>query len=167
MIVPMERVENRIQTIRGRRVMLDADLAVLYGVTTGALNQAVKRNAERFPGDFMFRLTAEEGATLKSRIVISTGWGGRRRSLPLAFTEQGVAMLSGVLNSSRAIQVNVAIVRAFVRMREAMSSDRELARRLDSLEKKYAAHDVRIRGIFDAIRALMEPPKIPRRRIGY
>jgi hypothetical protein len=167
MAVPMERVENRILTIRGHRVMLDAELAVLYGVTTGALNQAVKRNAERFPGDFMFRLTVEEGAHLKSRIVISNGWGGRRRSLPLAFTEQGVAMLSGVLNSSRAIQVNVAIMRAFVRMREAMSSDRELARRLDSLEKKYAAHDVRIREIFDAIRGLMEPPKIPRRRIGY
>jgi hypothetical protein len=111
----MERVENRILSIRGYRVMLDADLAVLYGVTTGALNQAVKRNAERFPGDFMFRLTAEEGANLKSQIVISNGWGGRRRSLPLAFTEQGVAMLSGVLNSSRAIQANVAIMRAFVR----------------------------------------------------
>ncbi len=100
--------------------MLDADLAVLYDVTTGALNQAVKRNAERFPGDFMFRLTAEEGAYLKSQIVISNGWGGRRRSLPLAFTEQGVAMLSGVLNSPRAVKVNVAIMRAFVRMREAM-----------------------------------------------
>ena len=167
MTVPMERVENRILSIRGYRVMLDADLAVLYGVTTGALNQAVKRNAERFPGDFMFRLTAEEGANLKSQIVISNGWGGRRRSFPLAFTEQGVAMLSGVLNSSRAIQVNVAIMRAFVRMREAMSSDRELAKRLDSLEKKYAAHDVRISEIFDAIRALMEPPAKPRRRIGY
>jgi len=167
MAVPMERVTDRILSIRGHRVILDADLAVLYGVTTGALNQAVKRNAERFPGDFMFRLTAEEGGYLKSQIVISNGWGGRRRSLPLAFTEQGVAMLSGVLNSSRAIQVNVAIMRAFVRMREAMSSDRELTKRLDSLEKKYAAHDVRIRGIFDAIRALMEPPTKPRRRIGY
>ena len=104
MTVPMERVENRILTIRGHRVILDADLAVLYGVTTGALNQAVKRNAERFPGDFMFRFTAEEGAYLKSQIVISSGWGGRRRSLPLAFTEQGVAMLSGVLNCPRAVR---------------------------------------------------------------
>jgi hypothetical protein len=103
MTVPMERVADRILSIRRHRVILDADLAVLYGVATGALNQAVKRNAERFPGDFMFRLTAEEGANLKSQIVISNGWGGRRRSLPLAFTEQGVAMLSGVLNSSRAI----------------------------------------------------------------
>ena len=167
MTAPMERVADRILSNRGHRMMLDADLAVLYGVTTGALNQAVKRNAERFPGDFMFRLTAEEGAYLKSRIVISNGWGGRRRSLPLAFTEQGVAMLSGVLNSPRAVKVNVAIMRAFVRMREAMSSDRDLARRLDALEKKYAAHDVRITGIFDAIRALMEPPAKPRRRIGY
>lgn len=106
MTIPMERVENRILTIRAHRVMLDADLAVLYGVTTGALNQAVKRNAERFPGDFMFRLTAEEGAYLKSQIVISNGWGGRRRSLPLAFTEQGVSMLSGVLKSPRAVKVN-------------------------------------------------------------
>jgi len=167
MTVPMERVGNRILAIRGHRGVLDADLAVLYGVTTGALNQAVKRNADRFPDDFMFRLTTEEGAYLKSQIVISNGWGGRRRSLPLAFTEQGVAMLSGVLNSPRAVKVNVAIIRAFVRMREVMSSDRELARRLDALEKKYAAHDVRITGIFDAIRALMEPPVKPRRRIGY
>ncbi|MHB1013375.1 MAG: ORF6N domain-containing protein [Desulfobacteria bacterium] len=167
MTVPMERVENRILTIRRHRVMLDADLAVLYGVTTGALNQAVKRNAERFPGDFMFRLTDEEGANLKSQIVISNGWGGRRRSLPLAFTEQGVSMLSGVLNSPRAVQVNIVIMRAFVRMREAMSSDRELAKRLDVLEKKYASHDVRIRGIFDAIRSLMKPPKTTRLRIGF
>ncbi len=167
MTVPIERVETRILSIRGHRVMLDADLAVLYGVTTGALNQAVKRNLERFPGDFMFRLTVEEGACLKSQIVISNGRGGRRRSLPLAFTEQGVAMLSGVLNSPRAVQVNVAIMRAFVRMREAMLSDRELARRLDVLEKKYAAHDVRIGGIFDAIRSLMQPPTKPRQRIGF
>ena len=156
MTVPMERVENRILSIRGYRVMLDADLAVLYGVTTGALNQAVKRNAERFPGDFMFRLTAEEGANLKSQIVISNGWGGRRRSLPLAFTEQGVAMLSGVLNSSRAIQVNVAIMRAFVRMREAMSSDRAPDRVLISSHKakcgtvprrlRFPSHDGRKNG---------------------
>ena len=108
MTVPMERVENRILSIRGHRVILDADLAVLYGVTTGALNQPVKRNTERLPGDFMFRLTAEEGAYLKSQIVISNGWGGRRRSLPLAFTEQGVATLSGVLNSSRVGESGIA-----------------------------------------------------------
>jgi len=164
MTVPMERVENRILTIRGHRVLLDADLAVLYGVTTGALNQAVKRNTERFPGDFMFRLTAEEGANLKSRIVISNGWGGRRRSLPLAFTEQGVAMLSSVLNSERAVQVNIAIMRVFVRLRELASSHKDVHRRLDEMEQKY---DAQFKVVFDAIRALMEPPKIPRRRIGY
>ena len=121
-------ISQHIHIIRGHRVMLDADLAELYGVTTKSLNQAVKRNTGRFPEDFAFRLTTEEAANLKSQIVTSSLWGGRRRSLPLAFTEQGVAMLSGVLNSPRAIQVNVAIMRAFVRMREAMSSDRELAR---------------------------------------
>ncbi len=104
---------------------------------------------------------------MKSQIVISSVWGGRRRSLPLVFTEQGVAMLSGVLNSPRAVQVNIAIMRAFVRMREAMSSGRELSKRLNVLEKKYASHDVRIMGIFDAIRALMKPPTKPRRQIGF
>ncbi len=144
--------------------MLDADLAELYGVTTGALNQAIKRNADRFPEDFMFHLTTEEAANLKSQFVISSGWGGRRRSLPLAFTEQGVAMLSGVLSSPRAVQVNIAIMRAFVRMRRMLVSHEELARKVNALEEKYDEH---FRVVFDAIRALMEPPKTPRRRIGF
>ncbi len=159
-----EDIPRRIFTIRGHRVMLDADLAELYGVTTGALNQAAKRNAERFPEDFAFRLTAEEAANLKSQIVISSNWGGRRRSLPLAFTEQGVAMLSGVLNSPRAVQVNIAIMRAFVSLRRLLVTHTDLARQVDALEKKY---DAQFKIIFDAIRALMNPPKTPRRRIGF
>ncbi len=135
--------------------MLDADLAELYGVTTKALNQALKRNAERFPEDFAFRITIEEAANLKSQFVTSRLWGGRRRSLPLAFTEQGVAMLSGVLNSPRAVQVNIAIMRAFVQMRRMLVSHEELARKVDSLEKQY---DEQFRVVFDAIRALMAPP---------
>jgi len=144
--------------------MLDADLAELYGVTTKSLNQAVKRNLMRFPQDFTFRLTNEETANLKSQIVTSSGWGGRRRSLPLAFTEQGVAMLSGVLNSSRAVQVNIAIMRAFVLLRRMLLSNEDLARKVDALERRY---DAQFKVVFDAIRALMEPPKPPRRRIGF
>jgi phage regulator Rha-like protein len=146
--------------------MLDATLAELYGVTTGALNQAIKRNAERFPEDFMFRLTGKEADSLRSQFVIlkKTGRGKHRKYLPFAFTEQGVAMLSGVLNSPRAIQVNIAIMRAFVRMRQILVSHEELARKVDVLEKKY---DAQFRVVFDAIRALMEPPKQPRRRIGF
>lgn len=159
-----EEISRRILTIRGQRVMLDADLAELYGVTTKVLNQAVKRNSKRFPQDFAFRLTTEETANLKSQIVTSSGWGGRRRSLPLAFTEQGVAMLSGVLNSARAVDVNIAIMRAFVRMRQLLVSHEELARKVDALEKKY---DAQFRVVFDAIRALMTPPKPPGRRIGF
>ena len=144
--------------------MLDADLAELYGVTTKSLNQAVKRNLMRFPQDFTFRLTNEETANLKSQIVTSSGWGGRRRSLPLAFTEQGAAMLSGVLNSSRAVQVNIAIMRAFVLLRRMLLSNEDLARKVDALERRY---DAQFKVVFDAIRALMEPPKPPRRRIGF
>ena len=148
--------------------MLDADLAEVYGVPTKALNQAIKRNAERFPEDFMFQLSREEADSLRSQTVtLKTVRGQHRKYLPYVFTEHGAIMAASVLNSPRAIEASVYVVRAFVKMREAMSSDRELARRLDSLEKKYAAHDVRIRGIFDAIRALMEPPAKPRRRIGY
>jgi len=144
--------------------MLDANLAELYGVTTGALNQAIKRNAERFPEDFMFRLTAEEYNSLISQNAISKAGRGGRRKMPYAFTEQGVAMLSSVLNSERAIQVNIAIMRAFVRMRKMLLSHEELARKVNALEGKY---DTQFRVVFDAIRALMEPPKPPRRRIGF
>jgi hypothetical protein len=166
-LIPQLRAENisqRILTIRGCRVMIDADLAALYDVPTKAFNQAIQRNMDRFPEDFMFRLTEEEFVGLRSQFVTSKKGRGGRRYLPYVFTEQGVAMLSGVLNSHLAVQVNIAIMRAFVRMRETMASHRELAHRLNAIEKKY---DARFRVVFDAIRALMEPLKPPRRRIGF
>jgi hypothetical protein len=145
--------------------MLDADLAALYGVTTGNLNKAVKRNADRFPADFMFRLKGGEVEDLRFQIGISR-WGGRRR-LPYAFTEQGVAMLSSVLRSDRAVRVNIAIMRAFVRLREAVERDRELAERFAELEKRVGVHDREIGAIIDAIRQLMAPAKKPAREIGF
>lgn len=145
--------------------MLDEDLAVLYGVATKALNQAVSRNPKRFPEDFAFRLDPAEASNLKSQIVTSSRThGGRRRSRPRAFTEEGVAMLSSVLRSPRAVAVNVEIMRAFVRLRRAHGEHRELARRVDSLEQKY---DTRFKVVFDAIRALMQPTPAPRRPIGF
>ena len=145
--------------------MLDADLAELYGVETKVLNQAVRRNQERFPQGFMFQLTREEMKELsRSQIVTSSlGYGGRRY-LPMAFTEQGVAMLSSVLRSKRAIQVNIAIMKTFVRLRELMATHRDLAEKLAALESKY---DAQFRGVFDAIRGLMAPSARPRRRIGF
>ena len=143
--------------------MLDADLAKLYGVSTKRLNEAIRRNAARFPEDFMFQMNEEEADNLMSQFATSKSWGGRRY-LPYVFTEQGVAMLSSVLNSEQAIQVNIAIMRAFVRMRQLLVSHEELARTVDALEKKY---DAQFRVVFDAIRALMEPTKPPRRRIGF
>ena len=163
MTIPMERVEDRILSIRGHRVMLDADLAELYGVPTKRLNEAVRRNVARFPGDFMFQLTADEAEILRSQFATSNGRGGRRY-IPYAFTELGVAMLSSVLNSERAVLVNIAIMRAFVRLREMAASHKDVLRRLDEMEGKY---DRQFKVVFDAIRSLMEPPKIPRRRIGY
>ena len=159
-----ENITRRILSIRGHRVMLDADLAVLYDVPTKAFNQSIRRNMVRFPDDFMFQLTEEEFIALRSQFVTSKKGRGGRRYLPYVFTEQGVAMLSGILNSDRAVHVNIAIMRAFVRMRETMTSHRELAQRLNAIEKTY---DVRFRVVFDAIRALMEHPKTPRRRIGF
>jgi ORF6N domain len=161
--IPPERVESRILLIRGQKVMLDSDLAELYGVTTKRFNEQVKRNRNRFPEDFMFMLTKEEAEILRSQFATSSSWGGRRY-LPLAFTEQGVAMLSSVLRSERAVQVNIAIVRAFVKLREMLASNRDLARRLDEMEKKY---DAQFRVVFDAIRELMKPPEKPRRPIGF
>ena len=158
------QAEKRIFLLRSLRVMFDYDLAELYGVETGALNRAVKRNANRFPEDFMFQLTAEEYENLKCQIGISRDWGGRRRSLPYAFTEQGVAMLSSVLSSPRAVQVNIAIMRAFVRLRELLLTNADLARKLAALEAKY---DSQFKVVFDAIRQLMTPPDPPRRRIGF
>jgi hypothetical protein len=143
--------------------MLSPDLALMYGVEPRALVQAVKRNRERFPTDFMFQLTEEEFENLKSQIVTSS-WGGLRRARPYAFTEQGVAMLSSVLNSKRAVQVNIAIMRAFVRLRRMIASNKELAKRLNELERKY---DAQFKVVFDAIRELMAPPKAPVRRIGF
>jgi len=145
---------------------LDSTLAVLYGVETRALVQAVRRNRERFPDDFMFHLTNQEVAILRSQIVISS-WGGRRYT-PFVFTEQGVAMLSSVLNSAQAIRVNIEIMRAFVRLREMIATDKELSRKLDELERKVATHDQAIAGLITAIRELAAPtPPKPKRRIGF
>jgi hypothetical protein len=156
-------IEKRIFFLRGQKVMLSLHLAELYGVETRVLVQAVKRNAARFPNDFMFQLSRKEFENLKSQIVISS-WGGIRRSTPYAFTEQGVAMLSSVLGSKRAIQVNIQIMRTFVRLRELLASHAELSRKLDALEKKY---DAQFRVVFDAIRELMAPPEAKRRQIGF
>ena len=167
-LVPVERVERLIHLARGEKVLLDADLARLYGVTTGALNRAVKRNANRFPPDFMFQLTADEAINLKCQIGISSlVHGGRRRSLPYAFTEQGVAMLSSVLRSERAVQVNVAIMRAFVNLRRMLASNETLARKLAELERRLEGHDHAIKSLFDAIRQLAAPPAKPRGEIGF
>jgi hypothetical protein len=141
-------------------------LAELYGVETRSLVQAVKRNIERFPDDFMFQLSDKEFENLKSQIVISS-WGGMRRANPYAFSEQGVAMLSSVLRSKRAVQVNISIMRAFVKLRELLSTNRELAHKLEQLERKTEKHDEEIKAIFNAIRQLMTPPEKPRRKIGF
>lgn len=162
-VTQTDRVEQRILSIRGQKVMLSSDLAELYAVAPKALVQAVKRNRERFPDDFMFQLTRAEYANLKSQFVTSS-WGGARRAAPYAFTEQGVAMLSSVLRSPRAVQVNIAIMRAFVKLREILATHRELARRLEEMESKY---DAQFKVVFDAIRELMMPPEKPRHRIGF
>ncbi len=146
--------------------MLSTHLAELYGVEVRVLIQAVKRNKERFPPDFMFQLSDEEFKTLKSQIVISS-WGGIRRANPYAFTEQGVAMLSSVLRSKRAIQVNIAIMRAFVRLRQILATHKELIHKLSELERKIEKHDVEIKAIFDAMRQLMTPPEKSDKRIGF
>ncbi len=165
MAVPIvsEQVERNILLIRGHRVMLDTDLAKLYRVPTKAINQAVKRNTNRFPVDFMFQLTSEETTALRSQFVTSKNRGGRQYR-PYAFTEQGVAMLSSVLHSERAIQVNIAIMRAFVQLRELIGSNKGLARRLNELEKKY---DSQFRVVFEAIRELMAEPESKVKRIGF
>lgn len=163
-------IAPKIRVIRGQRVMLDSDLAELYGVATKVLNQAVRRNIRRFPDDFMFRLTEEEADSLRSQIVTlkEPGRGEHRKYLPLAFTEQGVAMLSGVLSSERAVTVNIAIMRAFVVLRRAAASIVALSRRLDEISAQYDAHDEKIQAIFAALRQLMTPPPDdPKRRIGF
>jgi hypothetical protein len=159
-----ERIVRLIMVVRGQKVILDFDIAALYGVETRAVVQAVKRNMARFPADFMFHLSAREFANLRSQFVISSSWGGRR-TLPYAFTEQGVAMLSSVLRSRRAMRVNVEIMRAFVQLRRMMSSNAELVRKIDEMEKRY---DEQFRVVFQAIRNLVHPMRQkPKRRIGY
>ena len=167
-LVPVESVERRIFLIRGQRVMLDSDLAELYGVTTFNLNKAVKRNRDRFPGDFMFRLSGEEWKNLRFQIGISSSpaWGGRRHP-PYAFSEQGVAMLSSVLRSKKAIHVNIAIMRAFVKLRETLALHKQLSGKLEELEKKILRHDAQIQSVFAAIHQLMSPPEKPVSKMGF
>lgn len=171
-------IQSRILTLRDQRVMLDADLAQLYGVETRALVQAVKRNLARFPADFMFQLSTEEFANLRSQSVISSAGHGGRRSAPYAFTEQGVAMLSTVLGSSRAIAINIEIMRTFVKVRALAITHADLAQRLGELEDKTEAlamsHDTfsrntrnQLKQVFDALRELMTPPDPPKRPIGF
>jgi hypothetical protein len=169
--VSAERIEHAILLIRGHRVLLDADLALLYGVSVGRLNESVKRNRHRFPGDFMFQLSEAEFQNLKAQVgnlksqfaISSFAWGGRRHP-PYAFTEQGVAMLSSVLRSKRAVEVNIEIMRTFVRLRQLLATNAELARKLAALENKY---DAQFKVVFDAIRQLMKPPEPKKRKIGF
>jgi hypothetical protein len=165
-LVPAERIERSILLIRDHKVMLDSELAKLYEVTVGALNQAVKRNIERFPDDFMFQLTKEEADSLRSQsVTLEMGRGRHRKYLPYAFTEQGVAMLSSVLRSPRAVAVNIEIMRAFVRLRQLLATHADLARRLDALEQKY---DRQFKVVFDAIRQMMTPTPTPKKpRMGF
>jgi hypothetical protein len=160
-----ERIERSILLIRGHKVMLDDDLAELYDVQTKVFNQAVRRNRNRFPSDFMFRLTDREYDSLRSQIVtLNSGRGRHRKYLPYAFTEQGVAMLSSVLRSNRAVKVNIEIMRAFVRLREVLATHKDLAAKLEVMEKKY---DAQFKVVFDAIRQLMIPPEPRKRKIGF
>jgi hypothetical protein len=163
---PTPLLESRIWLIRGHKVILDADLADLYQVTTGNLNLAVRRNKDRFPNDFMFQLTKEEFENLRLQIARSS-WGGRRHP-PYAFTEQGIAMLSGVLTSKRAIEVNIAIMRTFVRLRQLLTTHEDLARRLDQLEWRQSEQEGRVQYVFETIQQLIEAPaEEPKRRIGF
>jgi len=165
----VEDITQAILVLRGRRVLLDAELAVLYGVTTRRLNEQVRRNRKRFPDDFLFELTTEEFANLKSRFATSS-WGGRRKR-PLAFTEHGAIQAATILNSPRAVEMSVYVVRAFVKLREVLSTNRELARRFEQLESrldsKLTEHDEAIAAILSAIRELMRPRDPPRRGIGF
>ncbi|MCX6353534.1 MAG: ORF6N domain-containing protein [Candidatus Aureabacteria bacterium] len=165
-IIPAASIEQCIFMFRGNKVMLSRHLAELYDVAPRVLVQALKRNTERFPEDFMFQLTDEEFQNLKSQVVTSS-WGGLRRATPYAFTEQGVAMLSSVLRSPQAIQVNIAVMRTFVRLRNYLATHKELATKLVELEHKIGTHDKQIQSIFEAIRQLMASPDKPKRRIGF
>jgi hypothetical protein len=160
-------VESRILVLRHHKVLLDTDLAALYGVPVKRLNEQVKRNRERFPSDFMFQLTTNEYGALKSQFATSKQGRGGRRFLPYAFTEHGAIMAATVLNSERAIKMSVFVVRAFVRLRELLATNRQLAAKLDELESRLETHDTRIQELIEAIRELMIPPESPRRKIGF
>ena len=164
---PLVSVESRILFMRGERVMLDADLAEIYGVETRALNQAVRRNPGRFPQDFAFRLSAAEGAGLRSQTVMSKQGRGGRRSPPWAFTEHGALMAASVLNSRRAVEMSVFVVRAFVRLRDCARTHADLAAKLSALERRVAGHDEELQQMFVALRAQLQPPAKPRGRIGF
>jgi hypothetical protein len=164
-IIPIGRIAHRILNLHGQKVLLDRDLAMLYGVETRALNQAVKRNSARFPEDFVFTLSREEIERISQTVTSSSSLKFSKQVR--AFTEEGVAMLSSVLNSDRAIKVNIAIMRAFVKLRETLETNRELARRFAELESRVGKHDEEIAAILEAIRQLMAPPQKPRREIGF
>jgi len=161
-LIPHEAIEGKIFLIRGRKVMLDRDLSILYGINTGNLNKAVSRNKDRFPNDFMFQLTKEEFKNLKFHFGISS-WGGTRK-MPRVFTEHGILMLSSVLNSKRAVQANIQIMRTFTKLREMISSHKELQRKIKAMERKY---DSQFKVVFDAIRHLMAPPEKTGGKIGF
>lgn len=166
--LPLERIEGRIMLIRGLKVLLDVDLARLYGVSTKRFNEQVRRNIARFPEDFMFRLSAAEWDALRSQIAtLERGRGRHRKYLPLAFTEHGAIMAATILNSARATEVSVYVVRAFVRLRQFLAEHKDLARRLDAHERKLASHDQAIAGLVDTIRTLMAPAEPKRRPIGF
>ena len=162
-VITIAQIENKIFLVRGQKVMLSTDLAQLYEVEPRVMVQAVKRNIDRFPEDFMFQLTEQEFVNLKSQIVTSS-WGGLRRAIPYAFTENGIAMLSSVLNSKRAIQVNIQIMRTFTKLRELIASHKDLTRKLNDLEKKY---DSQFQIVFEAIRQILEVAEKPKKKIGY
>ena len=165
--VPVQLIERKIYLIRDQKVMIDVDLAERYGVPTKRLNEQINRNRGRFPEDFMFRLTEDEAESLRSQFVTSKPGRGGRRYLPYAFTEPGVAMLSSVLNSERAIQVNIAIMRAFIRLRQMMESNEELNRKFTAVIRKLATHDRYFRVVFDELKKLTEPATISRKQIGF
>ena len=166
-MMTLDTIERKIFAARGHKVMLDSDLAALYGVTTFNLNKAVKRNTGRFPEDFMFQLTVEEWGSLIFQNGISKSGRGGRRTAPYVFTEQGVAMLSSVLNSERAISVNIAIMRAFVNMRKILLTNEEISRKLAEVENKLGEHDENFKKVFTALRLLMNPPDASPKQIGY
>ena len=165
--VSIQFVERRIYLIRGHKVMIDEDLAELYGVSTSRLNEQVRRNRKRFPEDFMFQLTKEEAENLRSQFAISRSTHGGRRSLPCAFTEHGVAMLSSVLNTDRAIEVNITIMRAFIRLRQLLESNEELNRKFAAVIRKLSTHDKYFQVVFNELKRLTEQPAPSRKQIGF